>query len=133
MATGPSPISTKSPAKSVNSRDKINLQGEFIIYTVVNALLVDNVTFAYQVSQTDFSSIEGSFLFLGNITRLKALACEQIFVRYFEAKDPETYNVVSYLMEAIRLTREAKKFYHGELDRNEYGLGLQCFHMGYLY
>ena len=54
----------------MSSKDK------FIIYTTVNALLVDNVNFAYQVSQTDFSGSASSVLFLGNINRLKALAAE---------------------------------------------------------
>jgi len=54
----------------------MSLYGEFIIYTTVNALLVDNINFAYQVSQTDFTDVTGSSLFAGNIGRLKALAAE---------------------------------------------------------
>ena len=39
-------------------------------------------------------------------------------------------------MEAVRAGHEAKKCYSGEQDkteRNEYGLALSSFHLGYLY
>ena len=46
---------------------------------------------------------------------------------------------MSCITEAVRAANEAYKLYDGFIDginmfnRNEYGLGLQCFHLGYLY
>ena len=63
---------------------------------------MDDFTFAYQISSTNFEGIAGSILFRGNILRLKALSAEQIFVRYYDPKDTEnSFELVAYLIEAI--------------------------------
>ena len=116
----------------------MSLYGEFIILTTVNALLVDNINFAYLVSVTDFTDVTGSSLFSGNINRLKALAAEQIFLRYFDPKDPDqTYHMVQYVVEAIQAAEEALRHYKGEglggsEKVNVYGMALQHFHLGFL-
>ena len=71
-------------------------------------------------------------MFCGNILRLKALAAEQIFLRYFDANEVEnSFPVVAYIVEAIHSATEALKYYTGEIDcvpgashANNYGLGL---------
>lgn len=114
--------------------------GKFIIYTAVLSYLMDDVTFAYQVSSTNFESIAGSILFSGNICRLKALSAEQIYLRYIDKKDSEKrFAVMAYIIEAISSAKEALSFYRGEFNgehvgfENKYGMGLQNFHLGYLY
>ena len=142
-ANSSAPSPTPPSLKNVTPRDRrdgpeeMSLYGEFIILTTVNALLVDNINFAYQVSQTDFTDVTGSSLFSGNINRLKALAAEQIFLRYFDPKDGTPYHMVQYLVEAIQAAEEALRHYKGEglgsSDKvNEYGVALQNFHLGYL-
>ena len=105
--------------------------GKFIIYTAVLSYLMDDVTFAYQVSSTNFESIAGSILFSGNICRLKALSAEQIYLRYIDKKDSEKrFAVMAYIIEAISSAKEALSFYRGEFNgehvgfENKYGMGL---------
>ena len=57
-------------------------------------------------------------------------------MRYYDANEVETHDLLSNLIEAVRAAKEAHRLYGGDKsgrNRNEYGLGLQCFHIGYLY
>ena len=71
------------------------------------------------------------------------MAAEQIFRIYFDSKDQAKSNeLVLYIVEAIQSSRQALNYYEGKIDDsgvidanyvNKYGLGLQNFHLGYLY
>jgi len=97
----------------------MNTFGEFLVYSVVNALLIEEVNFAYRVCSTDFASVTASILFAGNMGRFKALAAELIFQRYFDPKEPDSLQLVSYLIEAINAAREALELYSGEKDGSQ--------------
>lgn len=75
----------------VNQSKQGFLYAKFIVFLAVSAYLIDDFTFAYQISSTCFDSIiEGSVFFSGNILRIKSLAAEQIFKRYYyNANDNE--------------------------------------------
>ena len=53
----------------------MSLYGQYVIYGTANAILMDDFTFAYYVSSTNFESLT-SVLFNANIRRFKALAAE---------------------------------------------------------
>ena len=103
-----------------------------MIYLAATAFLIDDFTFAYQITSTNFDGIAGSYLFGGNIQRLRALAAEQIFVRYSDAKDlvNSVKVLAQYLIEAVQSAEDALKLYKGESfgfktnSVNQYGLGL---------
>ena len=93
----------------------MTLYGQFVIYSAVNSYLMDDFAFCYQISSTNFEGIAGSILFLGNILRLKSLAAESIFVKYFDPKEEEqNLNLVRYIVEAIEAAQEALELYKGE-------------------
>ena len=102
----------------------------FVIYLAATAFLIDDFTYAYQISSTNFDSLAHSVLFSGNIHRLKALSAEQIFLQYYDPKDPEnSFPVMAYLVEAIQSATKALDLYKGIEDgsngfQNEYGMGL---------
>ena len=80
----------------------MTLYGNFVIYLAATAFLIDDFTYAYQISSTNFDGLAHSVLFSGNIHRLKALSAEQIFLQYFDPKEPEnSFPVMAYLVEAI--------------------------------
>ena len=74
-----------------------------MIYAAAIAYLMDDFSFAYQISSTNFESMSSSVLFRGNILRLKALSAEQIFIQYYDPKEPESSfeRVGPFLLEAI--------------------------------
>lgn len=113
----------------------MTLYGQFVIYAAAITYLMDDFSFAYQISSTNFEGISNSVLFRGNILRLKALSAEQIFVQYYDPKEPENsfQRVGAFLMEAIQSAREALQQYQAESKINDYGVALQRFHLGYLY
>ena len=80
----------------------MTLYGQFIVYLAASTFLIDDPTSSYRISSTNFEGIAGSILYCGNILRIKALAAEQIFNLYFDAKEPEkSFELVRYLVEAI--------------------------------
>ena len=96
--------------------EKMSLHGLFIVFTTATAFLMDDITFTYQISSTNFENIAPSVLFHGNIARLKALAAEQIFLRYFNRNDPDSfYTTVQYLIEAVQTAHKALDLFKGKL------------------
>ena len=86
----------------------MTLFGQFVIYTAAITYLVDDFTFAYYISSTYFEGIQNQILFRGNILRLKALSAEQIFIQYYDPKQPEnSFPLVAYLIEAITSAQKA--------------------------
>ena len=84
------------------TNEKMTLYGNFVIYLAATSFLIDDFTYAYQISSTNFDGLSHSVLFSGNIHRLKALSAEQIFLQYFDPKEPEnSFPVMAYLVEAI--------------------------------
>lgn len=80
----------------------MTLYGNFVIYLAATSFLIDDFTYAYQISSTNFDGLAHSVLFCGNIHRFKALSAEQIFLQYFDPKEPEnSFPVMAYLVEAI--------------------------------
>ena len=80
----------------------MTLYGQFIVHLAATTFLIDDFTFAYQISTTNFEGIAGSVLFCGNILRFKALAAEYIFNQYYDVNEEEkSFSLVTFLVEAI--------------------------------
>ena len=104
--------------KSLTGLDKdqslkmtINEQGIFILYHVANLFLSTDYEKCLSVCSTNFSSILDNSLFESNILRFKALALEQIFVKYTAVdkdenlQDLESIDEIKLILDALEAVK----------------------------
>ena len=89
----------------------MNNEGLFILYHLANLFLSTDYEKCLKVCSSNFSLISNSFLFESNFLRYKALALEQIFLKYTaEEKDEnlpdlEQSEVKSLLLDAFEAVK----------------------------
>ena len=73
--TSPLISEIKNRVDSENTKiHSLNMYGKFVTYATVLSFLMDDFTFAYQISSTNFEGLVQNKLFRGNMLRLKAVA-----------------------------------------------------------
>ena len=134
--------------KRSNSADRLKLDGEhmsvaghFVLLFCANIFLSSDFEYCLRISMKNFSFIENSSLFEGNILRFRSLAAEQLYEHKSSVRisDQEIQVNLTNLFTALESAENALTIYTSRdkdetgLHNNIYGQALQEFQLGYLY
>ena len=92
-------------------------EGEFILLQVAVSFLTNDYEYCLRIADTDFSFVDISALFEGNILRYRSLASLKLFEH--AKKEPHDYaENFKLLVYAIDSLRNAQDIYNAKNDEN---------------
>lgn len=117
----------------------MRIEGKFIILCAANTYLTNQFEQSLRISTQDFSSVDRTGLFEGNLLRFRALASLKLFEHGLEERDNKFKREnFTYLTKAIASLENALEIYrakelNGDQNQNEYGVALSMYTLGYTY
>ena len=118
----------------------MTIPGHFILLFSTNIFLSSDFEYCLRLTQKNFSFVENTSLFEGNILRFRSLAADQLFCRKddWTTSDHQSFSNLENLFTALESAENALTIYEDRKDvigklNNVYGQALQEFQLGYLY
>ena len=119
----------------------MSVAGHFVLLFSANIFLSSDFEYCMRITMKNFSFIENSSLFEGNILRFRSLAAEQLYEHKSSIRisDQEIQINLTNLFIAFESAENALTIYTKReaeetgLSNNIYGQALQEFQLGYLY